>query len=465
MLRLPTLLKAFLASFTIYLLPLIGPHAFWTLGLHLIMRITRAENLQPHRLAAWIAVEWAIAIVLQLLTLPLWYRFFARPRWQRVLPLIIAAPLLFAYIEWQYLIVLPSRFLIEPSLAPETGQLPAVCTIPNMYLAPVRTAPNLPLERASQVWLSGTGINDYAILTPDCQLQRIRWQLRSPSQTQPYVVPGGQSLFATWDKQTSQNLWHYHDGTTNTAQPLARPPSNPNKSTPILSTDGRWFAWIEYNPGVTVTPLPEQLVIRSLHGTEEHLVKLPPPGRSSFVLLSLNMDTKEILLFDYQYSTRQSSLLTLGLDGATNGTPTLITGVDPQAATIRIFPSSPISNLQSPIPSYVAWDAYRESDRYKITWSLPVSHSTYAVPLGSSITDVAVHPAGTYIAVSTTTALNIGHTPDSVFVFRPDTGQEIWRRYLPTYTRSGVSFLGDKYFAYSDIIGTQSQVHILQLPP
>jgi len=46
--------------------------------------------------------------------------------------------------------------------------------------------------------------------------------------------------------------------------------------------------------------------------------------------------------------------------------------------------------------------------------------------------------------------LNIGNTRDTVVVVRTSDGQEVFRRYLSAYNRTGVAFLGREYFAYSD---------------
>jgi hypothetical protein len=86
------------------------------------------------------------------------------------------------------------------------------------------------------------------------------------------------------------------------------------------------------------------------------------------------------------------------------------------------------------------------------------------VPLGRSIIAVDADPSGSYVAVSTTTALNIGHIRDSVFVLRTSDGVEVFRRYLPTYTRSRVAFLGDSRFAFDDRKGEHFGVRVLEIP-
>jgi hypothetical protein len=85
------------------------------------------------------------------------------------------------------------------------------------------------------------------------------------------------------------------------------------------------------------------------------------------------------------------------------------------------------------------------------------------VPLGRSITAVDAAPSGSYVAVSTTPALSIGRIRDSVFVLRTSDGAEIFRRYLPTYARSRVAFLGDSRLAFDDREGERFGVRVLQI--
>jgi hypothetical protein len=441
------LLNAFLASFTVYLMPIIGPHALWFLGEHLYSRLTRSG---PDRVAEWIAMEWGLAIALQIVAGALWHRFFARPKWWRLLPLIVCAPVFFFVIEWAYLVAIPSRFLIERDTAPESGDWKSVCTVADMSLAPVRTSPDLLLERAGEAWLMGTGINAYAVLeVSGCRMKAIGLPDSAPSMTLPFVLPDGRCLFSTWDNKAGQNHWWIHDRTT---QPLPRPPTDPNRSAPILSTDGNWVAWLEYIPNVTVTPLPERVVIRSLRDDRELFVNLPPQGHSEFVLLGVNMATADLTFYEHEYRSRQNSLTAFGLDGARRGQPIVADGVDPQSTTfLRVG------------QGWVAWDAYRENEPYRVAWSLPNGHRTHRVLKGRGITAVAVNPSGTYLAISATTALNIGHIKDAVYVLRTSDGKEVWRRYLSTYTRSSLAFLGDGYFAYTDWDGAHAAVRVLQI--
>ncbi len=445
------LLKAFLASSSVYLMPIIGPHALWFLGEHLWMGLTRGGH---DRVVGWIAMEWGLAIALQMVAGALWYWFFARPKWWRLLPLVVCVPVSFMVIEWAYLVAIPSRFLIEQDTATESGDWKSVCAIPNMSLAPVRSAPDLLLEHAGQTWLAGTGMNAFAVLDmPGCRTTPVGSQDDGPSYTQPYVLPGGRCLFSVWDNKAGQNHWWFRDGTGSAPQPLPRPPADPNRSAPILSTDGNWVAWLEYIPGVTVTPLPQRVVIRSLRDDRERVVNMPPPGHSEFVLLGVNMDAEELPFYEHEYTTRQNSLTVVGLDGARRGQPLVADGVDPQSTTfLRVG------------QGWVAWDAYRENKPYRVAWSMPNVHGTHEILKGRGITAVAVNPSGKYVAISTTTSLNIGRIKDAVYVLRTSDGKEVWRRYLPTYARSSVVFLGDMFFAYTDWDGAHIAVRVLQIP-
>ena len=67
------------------------------------------------------------------------------------------------------------------------------------------------------------------------------------------------------------------------------------------------------------------------------------------------------------------------------------------------------------------------------------------------------------MAVSTTTALNVGAIRDTVVVRRARDGAERFRRSLATYTRSGVAFLGADRFAYSTIDAGHGHTHVLRI--
>jgi len=165
------------------------------------------------------------------------------------------------------------------------------------------------------------------------------------------------------------------------------------------------------------------------------------------------MDEEMLGFYEHVYATRQNSLVVFDLNGAQVGQRVIVDDVDPQFTTFLSFDKG-----------WVAWDAYRDSEPYRVAWSLANRRGTHQVLKGRGITSVAVNPNGTYVAVSTTTSLNIGHIKDAVYVLRTSDGAEVWRRYLPAYARSSVQFLGNQYFAYTDWDGVHASVRVLSLP-
>jgi hypothetical protein len=109
---------------------------------------------------------------------------------------------------------------------------------------------------------------------------------------------------------------------------------------------------------------------------------------------------------------------------------------------------------------WLAWDAYRENEPYLMEWSLASGSGTHQTPLGRSIHSAAFDAAGKWIAVSVGSSLNIGKAQDAVYVLSASDGHEVFRKYLPRYSRSPVAFLEPHFFAYSD----QSGVHLVRTP-
>ena len=108
----------------------------------------------------------------------------------------------------------------------------------------------------------------------------------------------------------------------------------------------------------------------------------------------------------------------------------------------------------------MARDAYREDGSYQIGWSLSGGSGRHRTNTGRSVTSAAVDPTGRLIAISETTTLSIGHARDVVYVLRTDTGADVFRTYLPRYTRSQVVFFEGGLFGYSNREGTR----ILKVP-
>src|SRR5262245_1086055 len=435
-------------SLLVYAVPLVGPHASWLLIEALIADVTRASGHKP---LGWIFLDFVAALVAQgaLALLLAWV--LARRGAGRFALLAASAPLFFVALEWTYLWLLPSYFLIEPDRAREAFSWPTECFMPDVALASVRTPPDLPLERASRAWVTQSGGRSYGLLDSCSIVAAI-----DPGEAllpAPVVLANGSAVFGIWDRDAGHQTWWVAPGGGAAAARLPHPPADPDRSVPILSDDGAWVAWKRYDPMATTPPLAEQIVLRSLDGARERVVPLAPPGRAEVELLGADVNAQRLTLFEHDYTTGEDSLVALDLTGATHHTPVRIAGVAAQSTTLLRVGEG-----------WVAWDAYREEGRYRLRWHTARGTGAREVPLGRSITAVDADPSGSYVAVSTTTALNIGRIRDSVFVLRASDGIEVLRRYLPTYTRSRVAFLGDSRLALDDREGERFGVRVLRIP-
>src|SRR5262249_53577836 len=112
---------------------------------------------------------------------------------------------------------------------------------------------------------------------------------------------------------------------------------------------------------------------------------------------------------------------------------------------------------------WVAWDGYRESEAYRLAWSLLAGRGFYRLPKGRSIVGVDVDPTGALIALGMTGTVSLGDIHDAVVVLRAADGAEVFRRFLPRYTRTAVAFLDAERFAYSDWVGPRAEVRVLRI--
>ena len=117
--------------------------------------------------------------------------------------------------------------------------------------------------------------------------------------------------------------------------------------------------------------------------------------------------------------------------------------------------------LAGPEASSLAWDAYQERDPYQMTWSMPAGQGRYTLPRGRSFADAAFDPSRGLIALSATTTLSIGTTPDVVAILTATDGRDVFRRYLSRYSRSPTIFFAGGMFGYSDLAAT----HVVRLLP
>ena len=438
------LLIAFGASFAVYLVPLFGPHATWPLGLHLYLWQMPGA---PHRVVSWIAMDWGVAMALQVLAGTLWYWVLVRPGWVRILVVAACAPVFVAAANWAYMSALPSRFLTERATTPDLGDWKTVCTVPDMEVAEVRSPPDTSLARAGQAWLRAQG--EYVVLTmPGCHTRLIRKPDAATQVDVTFASPPGVYLMRNWDSKTRQTHWWVGNGSL---RPLSRLPEDSIIfGMPVLSNDGHWVAWMELIPGTKL----HRAVVQSLNDERAHLVDIPDQRILQWTLLAADMERKELTFYQYDYTTGRSSLTMLGLDSERHGDSIVAQGVDAQFTTLLRVGSG-----------WVAWDAAREpGKRYRVAWSLANGRGVHEALRGRGITAVKVDPDGAYVAISETNDIRDNIVQDAVYVLRASDGKKVWHRNLPRYARSTLAFLGEKLFAYTDSDGAHSTVRVLQIP-
>ena len=374
-------------------------------------------------------------------------RVLVRPRWLWILVLAACAPLFAAAANWTYSSALTSRFHSERAATPDLGDWKTVCTVPDAEVAIVRSPPDTSLARAGQAWLQAK--DEYVVLTmPGCHTRLIRKPDATTQLSLDFVSPAGVYLMRDWDSKTRQTHWWLGNGSL---RPLSRIPEGSTIfGMPVLSNDGHWVAWMELIPGTKL----HRAVVQSLNDEPAHFVDIPDQRVSQWTLLALDMERKELTFYEYDYTTRRSSLTMLSLSSDRQGESIVAQGVDAQFATLLRVGSG-----------WVAWDAARETaERYRVAWSLANGRGVHKALWGRSITAVTVDPDGAYVAISETTAMRDYNVRDAVYVLRTSDGKEVWRRNLPTYTRSSLAFLGEKFFAYTDSDGAHSTVRVLQIP-
>jgi hypothetical protein len=365
-----------------------------------------------------------VAVAVQIVAAALFWFFFRKPGWARAMPLGLALPFAVVGLSGVYLVAIPAKFLEEPDLAVENLSWAPVCSVPEVEQTPFATPAELWVRYSQHP-------NQYAVLTmPGCRLSPVVLPEPrvSPGGKADFtmdvisVIPGGQAVVQKWDVAKGQGSWWMAPGLTEEIAPGSG-------AAPLLSADGTWAGWLDRNR-MTLRPLNKK--------GGDRVAEL---GRGSLVLRAIDPELQEVRLWQTDH------LVVAGFDGN-------VKKEYPRAALTRPQSTTFLESGEH----WLAWDAYRDSGNYALEWSLAAGSGTQRLPLGRMIHSAAFDAAEQWIAVSGGTGLNIGKARDSVWAFRAVDGREVFRKYLPRYTRSSVAFLEGGYFAYSDADG----VHILQ---
>ena len=431
------LLLSFLASLLVYLIPLVGPHTFFFIGeLFLQTQATR----EP----AWRLTNIGAALLLQVVAFAVFYWYSANPNSARGVVVGLAALIVLVESQRVFSVHIPTLFLVENDTAPETGNWPELCSTADGYFTSVPMPEQTAQGTVSEVLLQMMDAAYATMSIPGCALTPV--PLPKPTLDKvghvnfmlgvDYFVPARALLVNRHETATNRDTWSVLRASQTELSPVETP-STPGR---ILSSDGEWIAWIERIPG-SEPPVLERVVMRTIANAGPDVqVDLSPFGPATYSLMSIDMQKREILL------SRDRDLIVIGLDGE-------------EKLRLRAQGVVPISNTFKRVGNgWIAWDASRDQESYRVAWSLPAGSGSHRVPKGRSINSVAVTPDAELIALSVATALNIGHIKDAIYVLRARDGSEIFRRYLDTYTRTPVLFPTNDLFLYSAVRGT----HVLR---
>ena len=432
------------ASFGVYLVPLVGPHAIFLLGGTLYGGLTRHNGGKS---TGWVASQIGVALLLQAAA-ALVIAWSLRGRRIRLVVPVLLAPVLAGFVNYVYMGALPAHFLIERDDTPETSSLPEQCVVAGAGMIDVR-APVSALRPATVAWAQRSDGRFVLVRPAACAAVEVNLPV-------PTVQPGGHldfmlgPVFATADGATlferteggpGTRSWWLFSADRQRFERLDLPPAQ--QATPVLSDDGDAVAWIE-TVGHEERPASARLHLRSIEpSAPDHPVDLAPLGAATYVVAAYDRAGGAIWLW------RDDRFVVINPDGH------LLRQTEP-ASTIR-------PQLQTWVMTAggaLQWDAYRDDEPYWLAWKTSEGAGRSRVPLGRSITSAALETAGRFVAVSTTTSVSVGSVRDAVYVFSARDGSEIFRRYSPTYTRSSVRFFDGGLFAYSDLAGT----HVLRLP-
>ena len=432
--------RAIIGSFAIYLLPILGPHSLTFSGAMLLEEISGGHG----REFLWRTLDIGLALTLQALFAALLFFLISWRRWWGWLLLVPALPAFFFTQLFGYQLLIPTLFLVESDPAPERGDWPRVCELQGQWFDGAGASADLAMERAGEIWLMSSESRRYSILTmPGCQLRPVNIPVLEAGGAVSQARPGGNAIFRIYDGLSQKTeVFALQAGFYGKIEPT--PPAELTYWDPIVIGDGNELAWLDHiqSAGEVEPVIRMRPVV--IFGAEP---TVPLPKGRQYQLLAFDDRSGDLLLSFYP-----NGMIGVGLDGAVRWGPFTADGLASIGANFRRVGEG-----------WIAWDSYRDEGRYRIVWSLPSGSGSREIPKGRSITSLSVNPDGDLIAVSTSPSVSIGNIADAVFVFKAADGNEVYRRTLPTYSRSNVQFIGNDYLAMYEFEGEKSRVVVLQV--
>jgi hypothetical protein len=433
------------ASFAVYAIPLVTVH--WVLP----FGVALAHEITSDRPIAWKLADVALALGAQVALFGLVRAALARSR--RLAAVVLVGTLVPAafVLNGAYLVAIPAWFLIDTDPAEDVDSLTEACSVAGYSLAPVAAGLARGLEERGEAVLVADDGTNVAILGPDCRVEPVVEPAVQSAPGLQQVLPDGAIVFSELLQSTSTYRYWLVARGADTAVPLPEPDGVRFERAPVVADEGTAVAWpVRANDGRTI------VAIEPMGSGASMRVTPTLPGPPISMVLAVNMTRGELVVV-----RELETFAGVGLDGGVLWGPTSQGELAVHPATARRIGDD-----------WLWWDAYREDGPYRLAWWTREGKGRHAVPKGRHITAAALHPAGRYVAASTTTSLSIGSIQDAVFVLDSRDGTLVWRRTLRAYARSLVAFLGRDLFAYSDLEETgrpeqplTGRVRVLRLPP
>jgi len=345
-------------------------------------------------------------------------------------------------LNFGYLYAIPSYFLIERDATPDSSAWREECSVEGFSLDPVRQGISRGLERRGETWVRQDTGTHYGILrVPGCAVEPVAIPDLAIAPGVQQALPDGSVVYVTMERGVAgQHYWLLRRGSKEPRR--LEVPGGQVDGGPLVAEDGGWVAWVTRSPGHETS-----LRIVPLGSGQPIVFSHPLLQRATLVPVELDMETREVIV-----NRDLSAFVRLRLDGTVGWGPLTPGAIAAQSDTFRYLDGQ-----------WAAWDAYVENTRYRLGWSTQKGKGQYHAPKGRSITSAALDARGRYVAASTTTSVSIGSIKDTVVALRTGDASEVFRRALPMYARSQVAFLGDGYFAYSEVEGTRSRTRVLRI--
>ena len=435
--------KAAAASFGVYLLPLIGPHGALPIGVAIWAEFS---ELRGDREALWLAVDAFLVAAIQLAALGLFYWMLRGRRAWRWLALLPAVPGFIMALNLSYQIAVPRYFLVAPDTAPEQGHWGVACSVRGARLHPVSAGADLAFERARETWILRRETPRYARLgMPGCDVTPVAGVPEGVGGEVGYAVPGGFAIHRAQDPASGRvRHWYVAPGT----DPIELAVPTEADHQPILSTDGGTVAWLHMLRGENRAVLEYRVRLETPATGATRTVTLDLAKRTSYRLLAFDARSGVLTV-----AKNYNEMMTVDLAGRTLWGPDGFAGFGGVENGARRVGDG-----------WVAWDSYRENAPYRLAWSLAGGAGSHQVPKGRGISGLAVNPDGKLIVLSVSGSYTLGDVDDAVYVLRVADGAEIYRRYLPPYSRTQLAFLGPHYLAMTRNEAGESRVDVLRIP-